>query len=121
MDAASLREEIAAERRRMEESVQMRIGAPSAIQCSRVAWGMDLIGSGEGQTVLDALLFFAQPGDFLAYLTSCDWCLSIWVAPWPSVAVIVWPDNRAILAGLLALTASALTGLLAVVEGRLDR
>ena len=59
-------------------------------------------------------------GEMLAYLSGCDWCLSIWVAPWPSVAVVLWPDNRAVYAVLLALTASALTGLLATVERRLD-
>lgn len=54
------------------------------------------------------------------YLATCDWCLSIWVAPWPTVAAIVWPDNRAIFAGLVALTASAATGLISALEQKLD-
>ena len=59
-------------------------------------------------------------GDFLAYLSTCDWCLSVWIAPWPAVAVVVWPDSRIVLAVLLALSASALTGLLAAIEGRIS-
>ena len=55
------------------------------------------------------------------YLVGCDWCLSIWLAPLPTVAVILWPDNRAVLAALVALSASALTGLIATVEQRIDR
>lgn len=55
------------------------------------------------------------------YMAGCDWCLSIWLAPVPTVAAILWPDNRVVLAGLVALSASALTGLIATVEQRIDR
>jgi hypothetical protein len=57
----------------------------------------------------------------LGYLVTCDWCLSIWVAPAPAVAVILWPDNRAVLVGLVALSASAFTGLASLGEARLDQ
>lgn len=56
----------------------------------------------------------------LGYLVTCDWCLSIWVAPWPALAVVLWPGNRAVIFGLLALTASAGTGLLALLERKVD-
>lgn len=54
------------------------------------------------------------------YLAQCDWCLSIWVAPWPTLAAVWWGDNRAVLAGLVALSASAATGLIATVEQKVD-
>ena len=56
----------------------------------------------------------------LGYLVTCDWCLSIWVAPWPALAVVVWPGNRAVLIVLVGLAASAGTGLLSLAERRLD-
>lgn len=59
-------------------------------------------------------------GEMVGYLATCDWCLSIWVAPIPSSLVIMFPGNRLILVGLLALSASALTGLLAGIEGKLN-
>lgn len=60
-------------------------------------------------------------GEMIGYLATCDWCLSIWVAPIPSALAIMYPGNRLILIGLVALSASALTGLLSGVEGKLDR
>lgn len=60
-------------------------------------------------------------GEMIGYLTTCDWCLSIWLAPIPTSLVVMFPGNRLILIGLMALSASALTGLLAGVEARLDR
>jgi len=59
-------------------------------------------------------------GEMIGYLATCDWCLSIWVAPIPTALAIMYPDNRLILIGLVALSASALTGLLAGVEGKLN-
>ncbi len=59
-------------------------------------------------------------GEMVGYLATCDWCLSIWVAPIPSALVIMYPGNRLILVGLLALSASALTGLLAGIEAKLN-
>lgn len=57
----------------------------------------------------------------LGYLVTCDWCFSIWVAPAPAVAVVLWPENRIVWGALIALSASALTGLLSLVESRLDQ
>jgi hypothetical protein len=59
-------------------------------------------------------------GEMIGYLATCDWCLSIWVAPIPSALAVVYPDNRLVLVGLVALSASALTGLIAGIEGKLD-
>jgi hypothetical protein len=50
------------------------------------------------------------------YLINCDWCLSIWVAPLPAIAVMLWPENRGVLLALLILTFSAVTGLASTVE-----
>jgi hypothetical protein len=56
----------------------------------------------------------------LGYLVTCDWCLSIWVAPWPALCIMAWPTNRGVLFALTALSLSAITGLLSLVEARLD-
>jgi hypothetical protein len=58
---------------------------------------------------------------WFGYLISCDWCLSIWIAPFVAFPVILWPDNRLLLAVLLGLALSAVTGLLSVIESRIDR
>lgn len=60
-------------------------------------------------------------GEMIGYLATCDWCLSIWVAPIPSVVAVLAPSNRLVLAGMIALSASALTGLIATIESRIDR
>ncbi len=60
-------------------------------------------------------------GEMLEYLATCDWCLSIWIAPLPSVLAVLYPSNRLVLVGFVALSGSALTGLIATIEGRLDR
>lgn len=57
--------------------------------------------------------------DMIGYLATCDWCLSIWVAPAPTVLAVLFPSNRLVLVGLVALAASALTGLLAAIESKL--
>lgn len=57
----------------------------------------------------------------LGYLVTCDWCFSIWVAPAPAVAVVLWPENRLVWGVLIALAASAVTGLVSMVESRLDQ
>lgn len=59
--------------------------------------------------------------EFAGYLVTCDWCLSIWIAPLPATAVVLWPDNRVVLVALVALSLSALTGIASLVEGLLDR
>jgi len=59
-------------------------------------------------------------GEMIGYLATCDWCLSIWVAPIPSALAVLFPENRLLLVALVALSASALTGLIAGIEGKLD-
>lgn len=54
------------------------------------------------------------------YLVTCDWCLSVWVAPPVAWAMIVHGGNRVVFVGLVALAASALTGLLSLGERKLD-
>jgi hypothetical protein len=59
-------------------------------------------------------------GEMIGYLATCDWCLSIWIAPVPSVLALIYPSNRLLLGALVALSASALTGLIAATESKLD-
>ena len=56
----------------------------------------------------------------LGYLITCDWCLSIWVAPPVAWVVYEWGDRMLVRVAVLALAMSALTGLLSLIEGRLD-
>ena len=56
-----------------------------------------------------------QPGA-LAYLVTCDWCVSMYLALPVAVVAIWWGDNRVVLAILLALTASAFAGNMARLE-----
>lgn len=49
----------------------------------------------------------------VAYLVGCPWCVSMYVGPAVAAAVIVWPSNRAVLAGAVGLAASAAVGLVA--------
>lgn len=60
-------------------------------------------------------------GARVGYLATCDWCLSVWVAPAPAAVAVALPGNRVVLGVLVALAASAVTGLLSIVEARLDR
>ena len=57
---------------------------------------------------------------WLGYLVTCDWCLSIWLAPAPTALAILYPEERITWAILIALSASALVGLLSMIETRLD-
>lgn len=57
---------------------------------------------------------------WFGYLVTCDWCLSMWVAPVPALAVTIYGDVRAVQVALVALALSGLTGLLSLVERRLD-
>lgn len=63
----------------------------------------------------------ARRGEKLGYLFECPWCLSIWLAPILVVPAVLWPDNRLVWAVMLILAASGVAGMLAVIEGRLDR
>lgn len=57
----------------------------------------------------------------LGYLGGCDWCVSIWLAPAPVVATVLWPGNRLVLGIVASLAASAVTGLIATAEQKLSR
>lgn len=57
---------------------------------------------------------------WFGYLVTCDWCLSMWVAPVPALAITFYGDVRAVKVVLLALALSGLTGLLSLLERRLD-
>jgi hypothetical protein len=56
---------------------------------------------------------------WLGYLVTCDWCLSIWLAPPLVTLMVLHGDNRVVFVGLVALAVSAVTGLLSMIEGRL--
>lgn len=64
--------------------------------------------------------FVVDRSEWLGYLVTCDWCLSIWVAPVPTIAVLWWGDVMLVQAVLVALALSAVTGLLSLIERRLD-
>lgn len=51
-----------------------------------------------------------------AYLISCDYCASMYVAPVVATVAVLWPTNRVILIGLIALTASFVAGIIAAHE-----
>lgn len=57
----------------------------------------------------------------LGYLITCDWCLSIWIAPIVASVVHVWGDVAVVQIGVAALAMSAVTGLMSMVESRLDK
>jgi hypothetical protein len=62
----------------------------------------------------------SRRSEWLGYLSTCDWCLSIWFAPWPALALALAPTSGLVRVPLAALALSALTGLLALAERRLD-
>jgi hypothetical protein len=64
--------------------------------------------------------WIADQSSWAGYLITCDWCLSIWIAPLPAVALLRWSDRLPVQIALLALALSAITGLLATIERRLD-
>ena len=64
--------------------------------------------------------WIVERSEWLGYLVTCDWCLSIWFAPGPAIAVLVYGDVLAVRVVLVALALSAVTGLLSLVERRLD-
>lgn len=51
-----------------------------------------------------------------AYLISCDYCVSIYVAPVVATVAVLWGDNRVVIIGLLALTASFVAGIIGAHE-----
>lgn len=63
----------------------------------------------------------ARVNDWWAYLITCPWCLSIWLAPLPAWLAVYYGDNRVVLVALVALTSSLAAGMGQVTEDRLDR
>lgn len=51
-----------------------------------------------------------------AYFVSCDYCVSIYVAPIVATVAILWGDNRVVIIALLALTASLVAGIIGAHE-----
>jgi hypothetical protein len=51
-----------------------------------------------------------------AYLVTCDYCASIYIGTIVTTVVILWPTNRVVIIGLLALTASLVAGFMAAHE-----
>ena len=47
-----------------------------------------------------------------AYLIGCDYCASMYLAPIVATVGVLWPDNRVVIIGLIALTASQIAGML---------
>lgn len=54
------------------------------------------------------------------YLVTCDWCLSIWIAPFIAAPIVLWPGSDLLLFVLAWFSLSAVTGLISVIEQRLD-
>jgi len=52
---------------------------------------------------------------------TCPWCVSVWVGAVVAPVVIWWGDNRVVLAGLLALAASAVTGIIAELVNLIEQ
>lgn len=52
----------------------------------------------------------------LAYLVTCPWCVSIYLSVPIALVAVFFDHNRAVLAGLLALTASLVTARLQMTE-----
>lgn len=51
-----------------------------------------------------------------SYLLTCDYCASVYVAPIVATVAVLWGDNRVVIIGLLALTASFVAGIIAAHE-----
>lgn len=65
-------------------------------------------------------LWMGRRSETLGYLAGCDWCTSIWMAPAPVVATVLWPDNRLVLGIIAALAVSGVVGLIASAEQKLS-
>jgi len=55
-----------------------------------------------------------------SYLVSCDWCMSVWIAPIVAIPAVMFPDNTLVLIIMGWFSLSAVTGLLSVIESKLD-
>lgn len=64
-------------------------------------------------------LWAARRSKWLGYLTTCDWCLSIWISPVVAGLAMIWPSEITLLI-LASLSISGLVGLASLTERRLD-
>lgn len=69
-----------------------------------------------GEWFRDALLERWGEDSLRGYLITCDYCVSIYVGPVVATVAVLWGDNRVIIIGLLALTASLFAGFLGAHE-----
>lgn len=60
-------------------------------------------------------------GPKTVYLIHCPWCVSIYLGAGVAAATYNWPTYWPVQVGLLGLAASWLTGLLAVIVGKLEQ
>lgn len=58
--------------------------------------------------------------DWFGYLVTCDWCLSIWFSVIPTYLIVCHNESTPARFFLFALAASAITGLVSMIETRLD-
>ena len=58
---------------------------------------------------------------WFGYLVTCDWCLSMWIAPPVAFIGINFIDSTPVWVVFGALAFSALSGLIATIEARLDQ
>lgn len=62
----------------------------------------------------------ADRSKWAGYLVTCDWCFSIWVAPWPTLALLHHGTNPVVQFGLVGLSFSAISGMISLLEQKLD-
>jgi hypothetical protein len=62
----------------------------------------------------------AHAGDTLTYFVQCPWCVSIWVGGGVAAATYAWHGHWAVQVLLIALTASYVTGLLAMLLAKVE-
>jgi len=68
------------------------------------------------EPIRERLIRWWGENDKRSYLVTCDYCASMYVAPIVATVAVLWPDNRAVLIGLIALTASFVAGVVAAHE-----
>jgi len=66
-------------------------------------------------------VFGASRSEWLSYLLTCPWCISIWIAPPVLVIPVYFPTNRPLFVLVAALAGSLVAGLGQTIEDRLDR
>jgi len=68
------------------------------------------------EPVRERLLRWWGEDRLASYMVTCDYCTSMYVAPIVATVTVFWPDDRAVMIGLIALTASMVAGLVAAHE-----